>query len=398
MRIGFIQGNAGASGDMLLGALVDAGVPLQAMNQCVKSLNLPDTKIIGEKVVKNGVSGTKVTVEFPKEEKHRHLQDIEEIINQSNLSARVKKESIEVFRSLAKAEARVHNCSVNDVHFHEVGAIDAIVDIVGTCYGLEYLGIEQIFCSPLRVGYGEIKCAHGVLPIPAPATAELLKGVPCYAGEIRGEWVTPTGAAILTTLCDGWTEMPFITIKEIGYGAGTADREIPNLLRLIIGTVSNLLQSGKEIEVLETTIDDLNPEILPYLGEKLLEIPVLDYQLTSVLMKKGRIGTNLAVLVELDKVEKAMEVIFQETSTLGLRRSKVKRTCLEREICTVIVYGEKIRVKIGFYDGKVVQAAPEYEDCKLAAKKTGKPLKDIYDEAIRIYRDKQVSKGRNKDK
>jgi hypothetical protein len=391
MRICFVQGNAGASGDMLLGALVDAGVPLQEMNKCVQELNLPDTRIRGERVVKKGISGMKVRVEYPKEDQHRHLHDIEEIINRSSLSVRVKKDAIEVFRSLAKAEAKVHNCSVNEIHFHEVGAIDAIVDIVGTCYGLEYLGIEEIFCSPLRVGYGEVTCAHGVLPIPAPATAELLKGVPCYAGEYRGEWVTPTGAALLTTLCKGWSEMPIISMETIGYGAGSADREVPNLLRLVVGTTSDLIDYGKEIEVLETTVDDMNPELFPYLGERLLEIPVLDYYLTSVMMKKGRIGNKLTVLVEPEKAKKAMEVIFQETSTLGVRRLKVNRACLEREVCPVEVYGEKIRVKVGLYSGKMVQAAPEYEDCKLAAKATGKPLKEIYDETIKIYREKETN-------
>ena len=388
MKIGFIQGNAGASGDMLLGAMVDAGFPLHELEKCTEQLKLPAVKIYADQVIRKGITGTKLTVECQEEDQHRHLHDIEEIISKSNLSFRIKEQAIKIFRALATAEAAVHNCAIEKVHFHEVGAVDAIVDIVGSCYGLEYLGIEELFCSPLRVGFGEVKCAHGILPVPAPATVQLLTGIPCYAGDYDGEWVTPTGAAILSTLCAGWMEMPFLTIEKTGCGAGSNEREIPNLLRLVIGKSNIQNLPANEIEVLETNIDDMNPEILPYLGEQLLEIPVLDFQFAPVVMKKGRIGTKITVLIEPDAAPQVLEVIFRETSTLGIRRSRVKRVCLTRETKVVEIYGEPIRIKVGLLNERIVQIAPEYEDCKLVAKTSGLPLKEIYDLAKKIFKEK----------
>jgi hypothetical protein len=228
-----------------------------------------------------------------------------------------------------------------------------------------------------------------------PATVRLLSGVPVYAGEYGGEWVTPTGAAILTTWCSGWREMPLLIIEQTGYGAGASERAIPNLLHLIIGKTDSLFKPTEKIEVLETNIDDLNPEFLPYLGEKLLTIPVLDYQFTPVVMKKGRIGIHIIVLTELHTTSQALEVLFRETSTLGIRRTTANRVCLQVETKMVEVYGKKVRIKTGLFGGKMMQSAPEFEDCKVLAQALGVPLKEIYDLAKKTFLEKYETRQNN---
>jgi len=383
MKTIFVDGRAGAAGDMLLGALMDAGFPLSILQKELAKLNLP-VKVSAKRVTRRHIEGCRALVEFEEEKKHRRLPEIKDLISRGGFSSFVEEKAIAVFERLGEAEAKAHGCSLAEVHFHEVGAVDAIVDIVGSCMGLEYLGMEQMFCSPLRVGYGEIHCRHGIMPVPAPATLHLLKGVPFFAGEYEGEWTTPTGAAILTTLCSVWREIPLMTVEKIGCGAGLAERDFPNLLRLLVGEVDISPVSGDEVEVLETTLDDMNPEIIPYLGEKLQELPILDYQVTPVVMKKGRVGNNLTVLTDPALASRAMEVIFKETTTLGIRRSRVKRTCLQRESVELDFQGEKIKVKVGFWQGEKIQAAPEYEDCRRAAKALNLPLQVVYDEAKKI--------------
>lgn len=265
------------------------------------------------------------------------------------------------------------------------------MDVVGSCLGLEYFGVERVFCSPLRAGSGEIRCHHGILPVPAPATVELLKGIPFFAGEYEGEWTTPTGAAILSTFCTAWGKMPLLTMERTGYGAGSADRAFPNLFRLLVGMMEEAHARGSfpgdEVELLETAVDDLNPEIFPYLEERLSTVSVLDYQVTPVVMKKGRVGSNVLVLVEPVLADKAMEVIFKETTTLGVRRSRVKRACLSRKSMEVEVWGETAQVKIGSWKQKRMQIAPEYEDCRRVAKALHRPLKEVYDEVKRQFLD-----------
>lgn len=385
MKIGFFDGSAGASGDMILGALVDSGFPLPELEKCVNSLNLHGVKLSKERVTRGHLTGCRVMVGIEEDHHHRRLHDIERMITGSHLPAAVKEKALKIFRRLAEAEAEVHGCSPEEIHFHEVGAKDAIVDIVGCCYGLEYLKIEKVYSSPLRVGFGEITCAHGRLPIPAPATLRLLKGAPIFSGDYEGEWVTPTGAAIISTLTGGWGGIPPMSLESVGYGAGASNRPYPNLLRLLIGSATEIMASGDEVELLETTIDDINPEFIPYLSEKLFEVPVLDLFISPVLMKKGRLGNQLSVLVDPALAVKALEIIFSETTTLGVRRSKVARTCLERENRVVKVQGEEIRVKVGKWNGKVIQYAPEFEDCRRVALATKLPLKVIYDQAKRVF-------------
>lgn len=391
MKLGFFEGSSGASGDMILGALVASGLPVSELQRCVSLLNLSGVRLGREELIKRQISGCRVIVEVDEEHEHRHLEDITRLISEAGLPPAVKEKAIRVFTRLAEAEATVHGCAPGEIHFHEVGAKDAIVDIVGACYGLEYLKIDKISCSPLRVGFGEIQCAHGLLPVPAPAVLSLLKNTPIFAGRYEGEWTTPTGAAILTCLASEWGQMPQMILETVGYGAGTREAPYPNFLRLLIGEAVEQRPSGDEVELLETAIDDLSPEILSFLEEKLFAVPVLDLQVSPVVMKKGRLGHKLTILVDPALVNKAVEVLFTETSTFGVRRSRIERICLERRLTPVAVRGETVRVKEGFWEGKTVHYAPEFEDCRRVAGATGAPLKMVYDEAKRAWEEKTAS-------
>lgn len=374
----YLSGFSGVSGNMFIGALLDAGLPQEAFRKMVSTLPVSGYQLKIEKGVKNGISATHFDVELDRagHQPHRHHADIVKIIEAAKLSDPVKTRSIAVFTKLAEAEAKVHGTTVEKIHFHEVGGVDAIIDIVGTVFGLETLGIEKVYAGNLCTGHGIIKCAHGAMPIPAPATAELLAGIPYTHGEIEKELLTPTGAALLATLCDGFGDRPagFISDKT-SYGAGVWDLDIPNVLRVQLGTVT---ENSGELLVLETNIDDCNPQIFDYVMTRLFEAGALDVWLTPVQMKKNRPAVTLSVLAPVKLQEKAEEIIFTETTTIGIRRYPVQRTAAERREETVPTPWGPVRVKISSINGKTVSATPEYDDCRKLAEVSSAPLKEIF--------------------
>ncbi|MGI0482084.1 nickel pincer cofactor biosynthesis protein LarC [Geminocystis sp. CENA526] len=386
--IAYLQCPTGIAGDMFLGALVSIDVPLEYIDNALKSLNFDEEyTLIQEKVLRQGQSATKIHVDLKHHHHHhhRHLPDIENLIHQGNLPPQVKENSIAIFRQLAQAEAKVHNISPEKVHFHEVGATDAIVDIVGTCLGLDYLKIDKLYCSALPTGGGTIKASHGILPVPVPAVLELwqYRQIPVYSNGIEKELVTPTGAAIVTTLAEDFGNPPPMKLKKMGFGAGSKDFSIPNILRLWLGereTTDNL----ETIAVLETQIDDCNPQIFAYLLEELLKIGAKDVFTQSVTMKKSRLGILLTVICDVEKITDCETLIFRETSTIGIRRQIQQRKALAREIKTFATpYGD-IRVKIAKDGQKILNIQPEYEDCSIVAHKYSIPLTEILTEVKNI--------------
>jgi hypothetical protein len=368
---------------MCLGALLDAGLGLEQLKAEIGKLHLSHYDLQVKKVVKRGMGGSQALVLVDSDHHHhRHLHHIEEIISASGLDDAVKQKSLEIFRRLAEAEAQVHQIPIDQIHFHEVGAMDAIIDVVGTVSGLACLGIEKVYCSPLHVGTGTVECAHGTLPVPAPATAELIKGTPVFSSGVEGELLTPTGAAILTTLSSGFGPLPAMTVERIGYGAGTSEPAIPNLLRVIIGEVRDEV-SGFETEraaVIETNIDDMNPQVYDYLIEKMLNMGALDVFLSPVQMKKNRPGTLLSVICAPEMTEIFSNFILRETTTIGLRwrldnRLKARRRIKELQT----IYGP-IRFKLAETGNGSLQAFPEYEDCKRVALEKKVPLLEVMEE------------------
>jgi len=383
MRVAYFDCFAGASGDMCLGALLDAGLGLEQLKAEIGKLHLTHYDLQLKKVVKRGIGGSQALVLVDSDHHHhRHLHHIEEIISASGLDDAVKQKSLEIFRRLAEAEAQVDQIPIDQIHFHEVGAMDAIIDVVGTVSGLACLGIEKVTCSPLHVGTGTVECAHGTLPVPAPATAELIKGTPVFSSGVEGELLTPTGAAILTTLSSGFGPLPAMTVERIGYGAGTSEPAIPNLLRVIIGEVREEV-SGFETErvaVIETNIDDMNPQIYDYLIEKMLNMGALDVFLSPLQMKKNRPGTLLSVICAPEMTERFSDFILRETTTIGLRwrldnRLKARRRMKELQT----IYG-LIRFKLAETGNGGLQAFPEYEDCKRVALEKKVPLLEVMEE------------------
>jgi uncharacterized protein (TIGR00299 family) protein len=376
---------SGISGNMFLGALIDAGLPMSHLKAELAKLNLSGYEFVAEMVTKKGIRATYMDVKTTKWfQPSRNLHDILKILNGTGLSDQVMKNAKNTFCRLADAEAKVHGVPVEKIHFHEVGAVDAIVDVVGTMIGLEYLGVQRIMASALHVGSGYVKCSHGRMPVPAPATAELLLGRPFYSTDIVGELVTPTGAALVTTLAESFGPMPkSFQTKKVAYGAGTRENEIPNLLRLYVGEmVTEAVKNGTKI--IETNLDDLNPQIYSYLMEKLFEIGVGDVYLTSVIMKKGRPGTKISVTVHDSKVEDVVNIILRETSSLGIKVFPCEAYHAEREIQTVSTLWGEVRLKIGKQNGKVINVAPEFEDCKAIAANSGIALKVVLAEVMRM--------------
>lgn len=375
MKVAYFHCFAGISGDMTLGALVDLGLPLEILQSELRKLGLGNWQLAQAKIKKKGLEGTKVKVLIEEEKKHRHLLDIVRIIDNSALDKQVKDLSKKIFYRLAEAEAKVHGVTLEKVHFHEVGALDSIIDIIGTAIGINYLGIEKVYSSELHVGKGTITCAHGVLPVPAPATMELLAGVPIYSTEVEGELVTPTGAAILTTICKEFGPLPKFKLEKTGYGAGEKDFPVANLLRISIGWEEISNASLDEAIMLETNIDDMNPQIYEYVFQELLSKGALDVFIKPVQMKKNRPGSVLHVLASKDKVNEFSEIIFRETTTLGLRMYPVLRKMLEREFWQVETPYGSVSVKVGRLKGEIVNIAPEYEDCLKIAQDQEVPLK-----------------------
>jgi hypothetical protein len=381
MKIAYFDCFSGISGDMTLGALVDAGVELSALEAELRRLNLPNWKISAEKVKRGAIFATQVKVEAAETHHHRGLTEILRLIGQANLAPRIAERATRIFRRLGEAEAKVHHVDVEKVHFHEVGAVDAIIDIVGAAIGFELLGIDEFACSPLDVGTGNVKTAHGMLPVPAPATAELLRGSPTYSSGIAKELVTPTGAAIATTLATRFDEMPAINLQTIGYGAGSADlAERPNVLRLLVGDAVGMEKGERwdvPVTVIEANLDDMNPQIYGYFVEQALAAGALDVYSTPVQMKKNRPGILVTLMCESASVNKLIDLIFRETTTIGVRTHEVRRRTLEREIVPVATPLGEVRMKVSRMNGTMLNATPEYEDCRQIAAQKGVPLKQV---------------------
>ena len=418
MRIAYLDCFAGISGDMFLGALLDAGVDPKVLHDAVASLNL-DASLMIERVDRSGISCTKVHVLCDGEladgayaggkehsakahldthkiahphshgEKNTHtygrsLEAIRKLIQSAKLAEPVKQLAIRTFELLGASEAKIHNVGIENVHFHEVGAVDAIVDIVAASAGIYSLKVQQWYCSRLNVGGGMIDCAHGRFPVPAPATADLLRGFPTYSAHIEQELVTPTGAAIIRALSPNFGAQPAMRVEQIGYGGGTRNpKDFPNVLRLSTGEAEHDAQSS--VAVLETAIDDLSPQILAHVTEKAFSLGALDVMSTAVQMKKGRLGTLMTILADDARIAALEDLLLRETSTLGVRIHHERRSCLDRKQVTVSTpYGD-IRIKIGSRSGEIFNAAPEFDDCRAAAAQHSIPVKQVQQAAIAAY-------------
>jgi uncharacterized protein (TIGR00299 family) protein len=430
MRIAYLECFSGISGDMFLGALVDAGVPPRVLEETVAALGL-EARLEISRVVRSGISATKVDVyvhgekDLPREEfwarqlEHEHLHEqhghsqaspgessragapalheharglteIREIISAASISEGAKQSAIAIFEALGAAEAKIHDTSVESVHFHEVGAVDAMVDIVCAAVGAEALGVEEIICSPLNVGGGIVTCAHGTFPVPAPATVELLKDAPVYSSGLQAELVTPTGAAIVKTLASRFAAFPEMKIEKSGYGAGSRDFPgHPNVVRLTIGeSASNALAAKTApgtVTVLEANLDDLNPQVFGYVMDRLFEEGALDAFALPVQMKKNRPGTLLTVLCKPEDASRLTQLVFSETTTLGVRRRDEMRQTLARRWENVRTPWGEVRIKIASMNGTVTNYAPEYDDCRRIAAEHHVPLKTVMQEAARAY-------------
>jgi uncharacterized protein (TIGR00299 family) protein len=373
---------AGASGDMILGAMVAAGVDPDYLRRELSLLNVEGFKVNFEIVNRAGLSATCARVEIAEEHKHRHLSDIKQIIDASGLSDRVKQRAVQIFTRLAEAEARVHNEPIDHVHFHEVGALDAIVDVVGAAICFDALQIERFVSSPLHVGSGMVQMAHGRFPIPPPAVTELLKGVPFYSTELKGELLTPTGAAIITTVCDEYGPIPQMATESTGYGAGTREyQDFPNVLRVLIGETEASLPIDERLWMIETNLDDASPQIIGHVMDRVLDLGALDCFFTPVQMKKNRPGVLLSVLCAPGEKEAVMKLLFLETTTLGVRSYQVNRRALQRSVVRVETQYGPIDVKVAHLDGRVVNEMPEFEQCRQAARAADVPVKVVEDAA-----------------
>jgi len=382
MTIGYLDCFSGISGDMLLGALLDAGLPLEQLQGDLALLELPGWQLRAERVRRQGLAGLQALITTSGPSPERHLSDIVSLIQASGLPAPVQERAVAVFQRLADAEAAVHGSDREHVHFHEVGALDSILDIVGSVAGLYRLGVAELYCSPLPLGGGWVESQHGRLPVPAPATAALLQGVPAYGGPVESELVTPTGAALVTALCRAFGPMPAMTVGKVGVGAGSRELPHPNLLRLILGEAQAQPACRQEaVCLLETNIDNLDPQIYEHLMEALLAAGALDVLLLPAIMKKSRPATVLQVLCPPALRELALDLIFRETTTLGVRISLVDRVCLPREMVTVPTDWGPVQTKIARTATGALTVSPEYEACRALALEHGVPLKRVMDQA-----------------
>ncbi|MGB8480313.1 MAG: nickel pincer cofactor biosynthesis protein LarC [Acidobacteriaceae bacterium] len=406
MRIAYLECFAGISGDMFLGALVDAGVDPKLLREAVASLNLGATLEI-EKVDRSGINASKVRVlvdgasaeaaadsththHHSHHEHHHHgrsLSVIRTMIENASLVAAAKATAIRAFELLGESEAKIHNVPIETIHFHEVGAADSIVDIVAGSVGAHALGVDSWICSPLNVGGGTVECAHGTFPVPAPATMDLLQGVPTYSSGIQMELVTPTGAALVRALNCTFAPAPAMRVDKIGYGAGSRNpKRFPNVVRLCLGDAGEVASmAGDTVVVMETAVDDLNPQVLGDFTERALQAGALDVMCASVHMKKNRLATLITVLCDRAHVEPLQQLLFRETSTLGVRIREERRACLDRKFVNVQTQWGEIRIKIGLLNGVEVNAAPEYEDCRRCAAEHSVPLKVVMQSALAIY-------------
>jgi pyridinium-3,5-bisthiocarboxylic acid mononucleotide nickel chelatase len=380
--IGWVDASAGASGDMLLGALLGAGVPLDVLNRAVRAVAPEAVTLAAGQVTRSGLAATRCDVRAAGSTTRRTWRDVAALLSAAPLDEGVREQARATFRRLAEAEGTVHGIPADDVHFHEVGALDAIADVVGVCAGFAHLGVEELVVSPVAVGSGTVASAHGTLPVPPPAVAALLTGVPSYAGPGDTELCTPTGAALLTTLATSYGGQPAMSVQMVGVGAGGRDPQThPNVLRLFVGA-----PASDRAVVLETNVDDLDPRLWPEVIGALLGAGASDVWLTPILMKKGRPAHTLSVLATPDRVDGLRTEIFRQTSTIGIREVAVAKTALDREVHTVSVAGHDVRVKVAGIDGQIFNAQPEYADLVEVAEKTGRPLKDVLGDAVAATR------------
>jgi len=384
MRVAYFDCIAGASGDMILGALLDAGLPEATLREGAAALRLGEFDLSVRHVLKNGLHATRVEVLVAEDAPARRLPEIEALVSHSDLPQAIKEQANAIIRRIGEVEAALHGLPLDQVHLHELGGVDTIVDVVGALLGLKALGVEQVYASPLPMGRGFVRGAHGLIPLPAPATLALLKGVRLVGSDLDVELVTPTGAALLASLAVAFGDIPAMTLAAVGYGAGARDLPIPNVLRLLLG--DRVLPEGVTTEtlvLLETNVDDLNPEIYEYVMARLLAAGCLDIYLAPIQMKKNRPATLLRVLCRPDDADRLMSILFAETSTLGVRQQFVTRHCLGRTVHTVETPYGPVRVKVASWGKDQVKAAPEYEDCRRLAEASAVPLREVYRAAER---------------
>ncbi len=382
MKIAYFDLIAGASGDMILGALIDAGLPEDQLRQRLSALNIDDFDLSVRRVDKNGFSATKVDVLIADDVPSRHMRDIVEIIAKSDLEEGVKEQAIAIFNRMGEVEAHIHGTTIDKVHLHELSGVDTIVDVVGALVGLDELGIDKVYASPVPLGRGLAQGAHGTFPIPAPATLGLLAGVPVIGRDIDKELVTPTGAALLTHLAVEFGPLPAMTLQSVGYGAGGRDLSLPNVLRLLIGEQSDEGAKTETLVMLAANIDDMNPEFYDFVMGKLFETGALDVFLTAIQMKKNRPGTKISVLCKPQDSPHLQDILYSETSTLGIRLCEVQRTSLSRTSQTVETDFGPVKIKIAVLPNGRKKAAPEYEDCRRLAEKYSVPIRQIYQLAL----------------
>ena len=384
-KIAYLDCSSGISGDMLLAALLDAGLERDLLLNELRKLPLAGYEFRCARVLRGSLTGTQVEIDVPQPQPERHLGEIRQLLEGSALTEAVRTQALKMFERLAEVEGKLHGKPATEIHFHEVGAVDAILDIVGACVGLELLEIDELSCSPLNVGGGQVETAHGTLPVPAPATAELLKGAPIYSSGVEGELVTPTGAVIVATLASSFGPMPPIKVARIGYGAGSRDYSgHPNIARLFVGERAEVSDSeprvtnpANVVTVIEANVDDMSPQLYGYLVERALDAGALDITCSSIQMKKNRPGLEISVLCVPERAEGLAQLLFEETTTIGLRIHEAGRLVLDREVVKVETPYGTVRVKIAKRAGKVINVAPEYEDCQRLAVEKSVPLKDV---------------------
>jgi len=388
MKILYYDCFAGISGDMNLGAMIDLGVDANYLTNELKKLNIEGFHLEIQKDIRRGISGTKasVVIENPDNEKHRHLRHVEEIVNNSSLSEKVKTTSLDIFRRIAEAEAKVHNIEIQRVHFHEVGALDSIADIVGAAICLDYLNVDKVISSSIQLGGGTVKCAHGIMPVPAPATALIVQGIPVKTGLVQHEATTPTGAAILVATVHEYSDKINFNITKTAYGIGQRDiSEVPNVLRIYL---SETIDQTEDVSIenailIECNIDDMNPEQYEYLLELLFDAGVSDAWLTPIIMKKSRPAITISVLCKPELADNMKEILFKNARTIGLREQQLTKNVLRREEKTITTSLGQVKIKESFFKGKKVNAKPEYEDCKMIAKKLNISLLEVEKEILK---------------
>lgn len=384
MKQAYLECSSGISGDMFLATLIDAGLPVEDLFAELKKIPLGFYEFKRTRAMRGGLVGTRVEIRVPGEQPHRRLGDIQMLLEHASLPGNAREQALKVFTRLAEAEGKLHNKPVGEIHFHEVGAVDAIVDIVGACVGMELLDISDLVCSPLNVGGGRVEAAHGSLPVPAPAAAELLKEIPVYSSGVEGELVTPTGAALVSTLARDFGPMPPMKVERIGYGAGEKDfHGLSNLARLFLGEGREFLKAqpgapGDEVvSVIEANVDDMSPQIYGYFLDQAFALGALDVTCTSIQMKKNRPGLMVSVICEPEQSDALSQLLFEQTTTIGVRIHEARRKVLERKVVAVETPYGLVKVKVARRGGKALNVAPEYEDCRRLAAENAVPLKDV---------------------